>query len=165
MDKLKKIWADQRGNFSLIWASILITFFLGICAVVIDGGTAVLKKHIILNVGDAAALAGSSAVEGKLVFDDFGNPVGEMPVLNPIIADTYAAGTLDANMAAMKFNQRGIALEETYGAAVDADGDGYIESYSLRLRGTIDAPLFGPVLGLSDRIPFDKTVVAKVRQD
>ena len=76
MKHVRGIWTDQKGNFTLVWTSILMMFFMGICAVVIDGGTCVLKKHLILNAGDAAALAGSSAVEGKLIFDDFGNPAG-----------------------------------------------------------------------------------------
>lgn len=159
-----KAWRDEKGGFILIFTTILMSFFLGMCAVVIDGGTSIFNKHIVVNAGDAAALAGTSAVEGKLVFDEFNNPIGQRPVLNPVIADSYAMGTLTTNIEVMKFNQRGISVDEVIGVSLDGDGDGNLDSYSIRLKGTVDAPLFGPILGLSERVPFDKTVVAKVNE-
>lgn len=144
------------------WTTIFMLVMCAFAALALDGAMVIYRKHVIYACADAGALAGTSATEAKFVLDAGMNPVGEKRVVNPIFADTFASQTVSHNEAVMRFTQRGIKLENTWGTAIDGDFDGDYDGYALRLEGKVEAPLWGRILGTSTEIPFSIPATANL---
>lgn len=145
---------DQRGAMIIAWTTIFMLVMCAFAALALDGTMVIYRKHVIYANADAAALAGASATEAKLVLDAGMNPVGEKKVVNPVFADAFASQTISQNQSLMRFTQRGIKLQNTLGYSVDINSDGDYDGYFVKLSGTVDAPLWGRILGMNTEIPF-----------
>lgn len=132
-------------------------------AVVLDGFRIFVLKHELQSVADSAALAGASAVQGKIVFDPVtGTPIGERLELDPNTADIYATQLLSQNITAHNFSGQGITNVQTIDkGAIDADVDGTLDGYYIKLSAEIESLIYGQLTGKGKTLKITREAEAK----
>lgn len=158
MDLIK---SEKGAVLSMI--SIYLTVLFLVVAFVIDGVSILGKKHELQSVADASSLAGTSAVKAQLVFDENGNYSGQRPVIDSDLADVYAADLLNQNVNVKDFNGHSVTITGTTAYSVDADSDGYLDSYRVEITADVESFLYGPLTGQGNQISIRRWAQSKAK--
>lgn len=163
---LFKLLKNQKGVLSTTFA-ILLPLILIVMAVVLDGFRIYVLKHELQSVVDSSALAGASAVQGKIVFDSTTDEItGQKLVLDPNLADIYATQLLAQNIAAHNFTGQGIKnIQIVEHHAIDKNVDGTLDGYFMKVSADIDSLLYGQLTGAGKTIQIDREAEAMADED
>lgn len=114
-------------------------------------------------MSDAASLAGASAVKAEFTYDSGGAVNGQILVIDVPLCDQYAQDTFDQNIAAAGFDKEGVTVNSYQGWPLDANGDGYLDSYHVKITAQIKTLLIGPLMGMKE-IPVTCQAQSMIRQ-
>lgn len=155
---LKRFINDQRGVV-VSWVGILVPVLLLITAPpAADFGRVLIVKHSLQAMCDAAALAGASATRGQFLYDGSGNVNGQTLVVDVPTCDQYAQDTFDQNITVSGLDKQLATITSYQGWPVDTNGDGYLDSYHVKIVAQIRTIILGPMMGMNT---FQKTIEAQ----
>ncbi|WP_051273713.1 TadE/TadG family type IV pilus assembly protein [Desulfotruncus alcoholivorax] len=164
---LVKLIKNQKGALSTTFA-VLLPLILIVMALVLDGFRIFVLKHELQSVVDSSALAGASAVEGKLTIDPVtGLSTGnDKLALDANMADIYAVQLLNENIAAHNFTGQGINnIQIVEHHAIDKNVDGTLDGYFIKVTANIDSLLYGQLTGAGKTIQINREAEAVADKD
>lgn len=158
--RVKPLWfvRDDGGQVVTLLFVILLPLFLIVGGFVLDYGRAYLLKHQLQSACDAAALAGVSMAEARFVGS------GVKVMVNPTLAQYEAAAAFERNVSASDFPSELVHVQSYSGQTLDADGDGYLDSYRMEATATIRTTLLGMLEGTPGRLTVRAMAQAQAKQ-
>jgi uncharacterized membrane protein len=122
----------------------------------LDFGRVYLLKHQLQGATDAAALAGTSQFEVRLVFDSNYVLLGTKPVINSALADAEATSVFNQNIALTNLVGQGVTIVNTVQNTLDDT------HYYYGVTADIPTYIAGPIMAmLGSDVDFNKLRVVR----